>query len=107
MKTQASNRYGTDKSLKPQILAIKRDSLTEDSINRMYFPDEIDALSKFIYDPSGKKYNCDITIASCEVEVAMKESAFIVVKSRERSVTEKQGILRFRRVGGKIKKQLV
>lgn len=80
--TKVSNRYGTDKSLKPHILAILRDILSPDVINNMYFTRQIRALSKFIYDPSGKKYNCDITIATAECEVSYKENQGFVAKSR-------------------------
>lgn len=80
--TKVSNRYGTDKSLKPHILAILRDILSPDVINNMYFTRQIRALSKFIYDPSGKKYNCDITIATAECEVSYKENQGFAAKSR-------------------------
>ena len=80
--TKVSNRYGTDKSLKPHILAILRESLTEDVIDNMFFTRQIRALSKFMYDPSGKKYNCDITIATAECEINRKESEHLVAKSR-------------------------
>jgi len=79
--SQVSNRYGTDKSLKPQILAITRDRLTREFINNLFFVTQIDKLAKFKYDPSGKKYNCDVTIATAEAEVAAKEEEFTVVKS--------------------------
>ena len=80
--TKVSNRYGTDKSLKPHILAILRDILSPDVINNMYFTRQIRALSKFIYDPSGKKYNCDITIATAECEVSYKENEGLAAKSK-------------------------
>jgi len=97
-KTQVSNRYGTDKSLKPHILAILRDRLTEDYINRIYFVKVLDALAKFIYDPN---YNCDITIAMAEAEAAAKEIEFVVVKSREEKTLIK-GYVRYRLIRGEL-----
>jgi len=78
--TRVSNRYGTDKSLKPHILAILKDRLTQDFIDRMFFIEQINALSKF---KLGKDYNCDITVATAEAEVGAKEIEHVVVKSRE------------------------
>jgi len=83
-ESNVSNPYGTDKSLKPHILAIQRDRMTEDYINRQYFPEIIDAWIKYKYDPSGKKYNCDITIATSLCEVSAKEGEhYIVIKKDE------------------------
>jgi hypothetical protein len=104
--SRSSNKYGTDKALKPQILAIKRDRLTEEYIDRMYFLDEIRALANFRYDPSGKKFNCDITIASCEAEVAAREEEHYVVKSVS-EVKNNNKRLVYRMVNGTITPQYV
>ena len=87
MKT--SNRYGTDKSLKPHILSLSRDILDEEQINRMWIPRQIYALSKFRYTP-GDKYNCDITIATAESLVGYKENEEIVVRDRSIESEEPQ-----------------
>lgn len=81
--TKVSNRYGTDKSLKPYVLAILKDMLTPDYVDHMFFARQIRALSKFVYDPTGRKYNCDITIATAEAEVACKESEMIPVRKQD------------------------
>lgn len=81
--TKISNKYGTDKTLKPAILAITSDALTETYIGRMFFPRQIKALAQFRYDPGGKKYNCDITMATAEAEVAAKESELVAPKKKE------------------------
>lgn len=101
---RATNPYGTEKSLKPHILAIAKDVLDEEYINRMYFLHEIDALLKFKYDPSGKKYNCDITIAFAEAEVSAKESEFILVRSEDDIKKENQnrGMMVYQMVQGKL-----
>lgn len=69
---KSANRYGTDKSLKPQVLAYLREKLDVDQINRMYFLRQIYALARFRYNP-GDKYNCDITIATAESMIGYKE----------------------------------
>lgn len=90
MHTQVSNRYGTDRSLKPHILANLADELTEDYISRMFFLEQIRALSTYRYDRSGKKYNCDITIATAETEIAAKEDELLPVKSRSEFYNRKK-----------------
>lgn len=100
--SQVSNRYGTDKSLKPHILSILKERLTDDFIQRMYFTVQIDALAKFQYDPSGKKYNCDITISTAEAEVSAKEIEYYVIKSREDSKKLTKGYMGFKIKGGVI-----
>lgn len=77
-----SNPWGTDKTLKPQILAILADSLTDEAIANMFFLNQITSFSRFKYNP-GEKFNCDITIASAETEVSFKEDLEIVVKSEK------------------------
>lgn len=103
MNSLVSNRYGTDRSLKPQILAILKDRLTEEFIDRMYFVEQIDALARFKYDPSGKRYNCDITVATAEAEVAAKEQQFSVVKSRDEAVKDKGYLVYKRDMYGNLK----
>ena len=80
--SQMSNPWGTDKTLKPQILAIQADALTDEYIGNMFFVNQIVAFTKFKYTP-GEKYNCDITIASAECEVSFKEDLQTVVKSEK------------------------
>jgi hypothetical protein len=99
--TKVSNRYGTDKSLKAPILAITRETITRESVDNMFFTRQIKAMSKFIYDPSGKKYNCDITIATAETEIGCKESESLVVRST--SEEKKETYKKYIRVNGVIK----
>lgn len=106
LNTQVTNRYGTDKSLKPHILAILRDRLTDEYVDRMFFPEQVDALAKFRYDPSGKKHNCDITIATAEAEVAAKEYELYAVRSVN-DKSDKKGILVTRMVDGKLVRKVI
>lgn len=101
---RATNPYGTEKSLKPHILAIAKDVLDEEYINRMYFLIEIDALLKFKYDPTGKKYNCDITIAFAEAEVSAKENEFVLVLSENdiQKMNKSRGLITYQMVQGRL-----
>lgn len=77
-KSQASNRYGIDGSMKPHIMAMLSDKLTEEFISRMFLTEQIKAFIKYKYS---RNYNCDITVASAHANVAAKESELIVPKS--------------------------
>ena len=82
LESKAQNQFGTDKVLKPHILAISKDVLTPEYIDNLYFLRIIQALIDFKYDP---KYNCDITMAFAESEVNAKEHLFYVVTPKESS----------------------
>lgn len=82
---KASNRYGTNKSLKPHVLSNWRDMMDEEQINRMWIPRQILASAKFVYK-QGDNYNCDITIASAESLIGYKEIenlAIVDIKNNE------------------------
>lgn len=82
-RSMVSNKYGTDASLKIPGLAITKDALTPDFIDRMFFIEQVDALSKFKLKKSdGSAYNCDITMATMEVEITAKDEEMITVKSK-------------------------
>ena len=76
---KASNRYGTDKALKPYVLSNFRDMMDEDQINRLWIPRQILAFSKFKYRP-GRQYNCDITMASAMALIAFKETELLEIQ---------------------------
>lgn len=101
-RSMVNNKYGTDKSLKPHGLAILKDRLTTEVISMMYLTNQIKALSKFIYDPTGKRYNCDITIATMESEISSKESESIVAKTED-EIKTKNSYKAFINVNGVIK----
>lgn len=101
-ESRVSNPYGTDKSLKPHALAILANRMNEDFISRLLFKEIIEAWIKFRYDPSGKKYNCDITVATAYAEVSAKEVEFQVVMKKEDLGKNKPKDLVYRKVGGQL-----
>lgn len=86
---KASNRYGTDKALKPYVLSNFRDMMDEDQINRLWIPRQILAFSKFKYRP-GRQYNCDITMASAMALIAFKETELLEIQDSSLKTTEPQ-----------------
>lgn len=94
---RSSNRYGTDKSLKPHVLSNFRDKIDEEQINRLWIPRQILAFAKFRYVP-GDKYNCDITMASAESLIAYKETENLSIVDVKSRTIEKASI--WREVGG-------
>jgi len=62
--SKANNRWGIDPSTKKDWLNILRDKLTPQMILKMDDVDQLRRLAKFRYDPTGRKYNCDETIAT-------------------------------------------
>jgi hypothetical protein len=85
-KSMAMNKYGVDGSMKPHVMAIKSEELTDEFISEMYIIEQIKALAKYKYS---RTYNCDITVASAHAAVAAKENnkqvAYSVSKRKERS----------------------
>lgn len=69
-KVGSTNRYGTDKSLKPYKFSMLRDMLNSEQIKRMYIIRQIEAFSKY---KMVKHYNCDISSASAETAVGYEE----------------------------------
>lgn len=92
-ENRSSNRYGTDKSLKPHVLSNWREIMTEEQINRLWIPRQILAFAKYVYSP-GDKYNCDITIASAESLIAYKEIEHLKILDNSLRQTEKNPIWR-------------
>jgi hypothetical protein len=104
------NKYGTDPSLKPQGLAILKQTLTPDFISRLMLLRLVEALSKFQYDPTGKRYNCDITMATMEAEIMAKDEEFIPVFSsyeRKQLNGNKKGIKTYKKKNGVIVEVIV
>lgn len=95
-----SNRYGTDKSLKPHALANLRDRLTEEYISHVFIKRVLLSLAKFKYDPTGKKYNCDTTMSMAMMELADKEYEFVTVKEKPE---EKRHVRSYRNINGQLK----
>jgi len=85
--SKVSNVYGTDKALKPAILAILAEDLTDDFIENIQFREEAVRLAKFKYYPGekNKALNCDYTIAAAEAALNYKEH----IRKAAYSYTEK------------------
>lgn len=72
--SRAQNRYGIDPSTKIDWLKYLSDWLADKThIDECVFPELLAAWAKYRYDPTGRKYNCDITIATSLCQVAGKE----------------------------------
>lgn len=102
--TKVSNRYGIDKSLKPHALSILKDKLSEEFISRMFIKNQIIHLAKFRYDPSGKKYNCDITVSTAYGELEAKELEFVSIIETNAITAKKIGSV-FQTING-VKKRI-
>jgi len=88
-KSKASNKYGIDPSTKIHWLTLLSESLTYENIQKMDDVELITALAKYRYDPSGKKYNCDITITAALLEVLQKDEEHIKVIRHKKENTER------------------
>jgi hypothetical protein len=102
--SKLQNQYGTDKVLKPHVLAILKDRLIPEYINNLRIIRIIEALSKFKFN---KNYNCDITMAMAEAEVHAKEYEHYVVKSTTEDKTKIKGILVYKRINGELQQQII
>lgn len=105
-KTQVSNKYGTDGSLKIPGLGILKNRLTPSYIDRMFFIEQIDALARFrLKTSSGGVYNCDITMATMEAAIIAKDDEALVVTSSED--TKKDVYLVYEEVNGRLVQKFV
>jgi hypothetical protein len=89
--SKTTNRYGIDPSTKPEWLKMQKKYLSDKrNIENCDFIELLDAWAKFKYDPSGKRYNCDVTIATslctvCEEdEKELEVSNSVEVKEEKR-----------------------
>lgn len=104
-KSVVSNRYGTDASLKHQGLAILKNTLTPDFIDRMFILAQVEAFSRFILD---KDYNCDITMSAMEAEVLAKDEQMHVVFSISETMNNKRmGVRVFQKENGRILQKII
>jgi len=100
-----SNRYGTDASLKHQGLAILKNTLTPEFINRMFILSQVEAFSRFVID---KDYNCDITMSAMEAEVLAKDEQMHVVFSISDNINNRRmGMRVFQKEGGRILQKII
>lgn len=95
INSKMNNKFGIDPSTKPHWLLMQKDYLrNRENIEKCDFVELLDAWSKFRYDPSGKKYNCDITIATSLCTVCEEDEKFMEV---EESSKESFSSLRYER----------
>jgi len=104
-KSVVSNRYGTDASLKHQGLAILKNTLTPDFIDRMFILAQVEAFSRFVID---KDYKCDITMSAMEAEVLAKDEQMHVVLSISETMNNKRmGVRVFQKENGRILQKII
>lgn len=85
-KSNTNNTYGIDPSTKPHWLAILKDHLSvKENIDKMDDIEQIDAFARFKYDPSGRKYNCDVTISSSLSIVCYEDETELQIVEQENS----------------------
>lgn len=78
------NKYGIDPATKPDWLKLLRDHLADpENIQKIYFEELCEAWASFLYDPSGKKYNCDITISTALNIVMEKDEQLVEINDTE------------------------
>lgn len=99
-KSNAMNRYGVDGSMKPNVMAIMSNDLSDEFIANMYITEQIKAFAAYQYSPN---YNCDITVASAHAAIAAKENDMVVAYSlSERELEKKFTPTVYKRVNGRI-----
>jgi hypothetical protein len=86
-ESKVSNKYGIDAATKQYWLAMQKDFLkVKENIDQCDHVMLLDAWSRFRYDPSGSRYNCDNTIASSLCTVTEEDEKELIVQE---SKTEK------------------
>jgi hypothetical protein len=101
-ESKVTNRYGIDPATKIHWLTMLRDYLKDQShIEQFNHPELLNAFAKFKYDPSGARYNCDITIAAALCEVLDADERELMVQESK----DEKKILRgtfFKSVNGRM-----
>ena len=100
-KSKVNNRYGIDPATKPHWLAMLRDKLTKDFIDRMDDIYQIERLAKFRYDPTGKKYNCDTTITSALCIVLEEDELQLDVMPQD-DIDKMESPIKYRTINGQL-----
>lgn len=101
MNTKTSNTYGIDPSTKPHWLAMLRDFLSvKENVYKLDDIEQITALAAFRYDPSGKKYNCDITISTALAIVCYEDETELEVIEKEDDFGEYQDVMVYKEING-------
>lgn len=103
--SKVANTKGIDPQTKPHWLANLKDYLGDrDNIAKLDDPQQIDAFAKFKYDPSGKKYNCDITISSSLALICYEDERELEVVETKNVDEDYIGIMVYQEINGVIQK---
>ncbi len=94
-QSKANNRYGIDPSTKKDWLNLLRETLTPEVIGNMDDIEQLRRFAKFKYDPTGKKYNCDVTISSALSIIHQKDEQDYVPVYELREEESKEGLMHF------------
>ena len=91
--SRTQNIYGIDPATKPEWLKMQREYLSNrENIEGCDIPQLLRAWAKFIYDPTGKKYNCDITIASSLCTVLQDDEMSLEIVARRKKTEKTPGM---------------
>lgn len=86
IETKATNKWGIDPSTKSHWLTMQKTYLENRyNIEKCDFIELLDAWAKFRYDPGGKKYNCDNTIASSLCTVCEEDEKEMEAQSQSKA----------------------
>jgi hypothetical protein len=86
VNSKATNKYGIDPSTKAEWLKMLRSFLSNPiNIENCDFIELLTAWANFKYDPTGKKYNCDITIATSLCIVCEEDERESVMYTQEKA----------------------
>ena len=90
------NKYGIDTSTKIHWLTKLRKYLEiPENIESMDDVEQITAFAKFRYDPTGKRYNCDTTIASSLCIVCYDDDKELEIKDSVKKEQPESGLMKF------------
>jgi len=97
--TKVANDYGIDPQSKPFWLSSLSDQMTDEWINSLYDVDIISALSKFRYEPSKGRYNCDTTISMSLLSVLYDDERELEVQKYQETTRHRFPGVAYKRNG--------
>lgn len=105
-----SNKYGTDRALKPVALAILADDLTDIFISNIVLPLEAKRFGRFKYIPNSKniQLNDDFVIAAAHASLNFKEHIkFVAYSKKEKENQVKRKKMIYQTVNGRMQRVFV
>jgi hypothetical protein len=101
--SKSVNRYGIDPSTKIHWLTSLRKFLEiPENIERMDDIEQITSFASYRYDPTGKRYNCDTTIASSLCIVCLDDDRELQIRDSNPQDEVSKGLMVYRRKGDKL-----